>query len=89
MANIHTSAYIYFAECVESYGFIHKGQLMRLSTSEVHDCCVKSRLAVDDVYTCIHDIGGLCTEASYPNVTGRCMNASCTAVVQVYIQYIK
>ncbi|KAL4225993.1 hypothetical protein ACF0H5_013980 [Mactra antiquata] len=74
---------IVITECVESYEFVKKGQLEGLSIFEVHDCCVHSRLEVDNAFKCIHDIGGLCSEASYPKSVGRCANDSCDADVQV------
>ncbi|XP_052780813.1 procathepsin L-like [Mya arenaria] len=70
-------------ECMESFHFIQTGQLLELSTAEVHDCCTQGGLAVPDIFTCIHNIGGLCSQSGYPMSQGSCKNSSCSAAAQV------
>lgn len=71
------------AECVESYHFIKTGGLVDLSAPEAHDCCTRVDLKTPDIFGCIHNIGGLCSEAAYPQSRGTCRNDTCTAVAQV------
>ncbi|KAJ8299669.1 hypothetical protein KUTeg_023729 [Tegillarca granosa] len=78
------AASIVATECIESYNFIKTGKLEELSEEESHDCCAGSRLLPEDVFTCIHNIGGLCSEADYPKQTDyKCHNSSCTPVVKI------
>lgn len=71
---------------MESLNFIKTGKLEELSEEETHDCCDGSWLLPEDAFTCIHNIGGLCSEANYPKQPDRkCHNSSCTPAVQVIL----
>ncbi|XP_053377419.1 procathepsin L-like [Mercenaria mercenaria] len=71
------------AGCVESYGRIKTGKLLDVSKMEIHDCCVKQRLLTNDIFECIHNIGGVCSAADYPQTAGTCRNNTCAAAVQI------
>ncbi|XP_071099591.1 cathepsin L-like peptidase [Haliotis cracherodii] len=78
----YVEAYV-AAECVESLHAIQTGKLFDLSAAEVAACCQASlQLPIDeDVFGCIHKIGGLCTDATY-KPTSKCSNTSCEPVAQ-------
>lgn len=81
---IGDSASMVATDCVESFNFIKTGKLEELSEEETHDCCGGSRLLPEDAFTCIHNIGGLCSEADYPKQSdNKCHNSSCTPAVQI------
>ncbi|KAL3868861.1 hypothetical protein ACJMK2_041618 [Sinanodonta woodiana] len=69
-------------ECVESYHAIHTGQRVSLSVAEAYDCCIQSML-IANVFGCVHNIGGLCSQQSYPSSMGKCNNSTCTAAAKV------
>ncbi|XP_067654995.1 procathepsin L-like [Haliotis asinina] len=71
------------AECVESLHAIQAGELFDLSAQEVEACCREFlQLPIEnDVFGCIHKIGGLCTVATYIP-SSKCANASCLPVAQ-------
>lgn len=70
-------------DCVQSSLAIRTGKLVALSEMETRDCCNDHLLG--NIFQCIHDIGGLCYQTSYPNNTspGRCKNSTCSAAVKV------
>ncbi|XP_046546064.1 procathepsin L-like [Haliotis rubra] len=71
------------AECVESLHAIQTGRLYDLSAQEVEACCREFlQLPIEnDVFGCIHKIGGLCTAATY-KPSSQCSNTSCEPVAQ-------
>ncbi|KAL3868860.1 hypothetical protein ACJMK2_041617 [Sinanodonta woodiana] len=69
-------------ECVESYHAIHTGQRVSMSVAEAYDCCIQSVL-IANVFSCVHNIGGLCSDQSYPSYVGTCHNNTCTAAAKV------
>ena len=77
--------FLSFTECVDSYQAIHGGHLVDPSEAECVDCCVPQPLLSDKIFPCIHNIGGLCSNKSYPSSQGQCMNNSCTAVAKVFV----
>ncbi|XP_069133117.1 procathepsin L-like [Argopecten irradians] len=81
-----SSLSIVATECVVSSEAIKTGRLLSLSEQEVSDCCGgHGGHLLSDVFSCLHKIGGICSQTTYPNRTGpsRCRNDSCQAVVQV------
>ena len=72
---------------MESFHEIQTGSLVDLSSAEVHDCCTPTPIVYNNVFQCIHDIGGLCSEGDYPAPTGKCRNDSCSAAAQVCLMY--
>ncbi|XP_046356373.2 procathepsin L-like [Haliotis rufescens] len=67
-------------ECVASFQAIKKGEVPKLSSPEIQDCCP---MPVGEVFDCIHNFGGLCSESTYPVLTGHCRNNSCQPEVQI------
>ncbi|XP_033752276.1 cathepsin L1-like [Pecten maximus] len=83
---IGSSLAIVATECLVSSEAIKTGRLVSLSEREVSDCCGGGGgHRVTDVFSCIHNIGGVCSQTTYPNRPGpsRCRNDSCPAVVKV------
>ena len=80
---------VYVSECVESLHEIQTGSLVDLSSAEVHDCCTPTPIVYNNVFQCIHDIGGLCTDGDYPAPTEKCSNDSCSAAAQVRLMNIE
>ncbi|XP_060552772.1 procathepsin L-like [Ruditapes philippinarum] len=71
-------------ECVESYGQIKTGELVAVSKIEIHDCCVHQHFVTEDIFGCIHNMGGVCSEADYPQTPGQCRNNTCTPAIQIH-----
>ncbi|OWF53098.1 cathepsin L1-like [Mizuhopecten yessoensis] len=82
---IGSSISIVVTETLESSEAIQTGHMVRLSEREISDCCGGGGHLMGNVFNCLHDIGGVCSEAGYPNQTGpaRCRNDSCTPMVKV------
>lgn len=88
-----SSAAFAVRDTLESFEAIITGCLVDLSIAELVDCC-SSDLGpgqlVANIFECVHQHGGLCSQASYPSTTGQCRNDSCSpvaddATITVYI----
>ncbi|KAK0041758.1 vignain [Biomphalaria pfeifferi] len=74
------------AEEVESlYAIKTKSKATLLSRNEVADCCDNpdTHQPIFDGFGCIVAIGGLCSDSTYKNHTGKCQNNTCTPIGKV------
>ncbi|XP_067648669.1 procathepsin L-like [Haliotis asinina] len=68
------------SECMESWNAIKTGRLLNTSYQEIADCC---RARNNTVFDCVHNIGGVCSETDYPDLTGQCRNNTCHPDLQI------
>ncbi|XP_070561804.1 procathepsin L-like [Ptychodera flava] len=71
------------ADAVASFQAIRTGDLHLLSVDEVYQCCSNETQVTNNAFRCVHNINGLCEQATYDPSPGICNNASCPAVAQV------
>ncbi|XP_076451029.1 procathepsin L-like isoform X2 [Babylonia areolata] len=86
-----SSAALAVTEDLQSLHARRTGQLVGLSAQEVVDCCSETRtseggILVPNIYECIAQHGGLCSDASYPvhppSPSPVCRNNTCQAVAK-------
>ena len=64
-----------------SFFAIKTGKFLDFSEAEATDCCNNGLF--DNIFDCFAQIGGLCSEASYPKQKGVCDSKSCTPLAKV------
>ena len=64
-----------------SFFAIKTGKLLVFSEAEATDCCNNGFF--DNIFDCFAQIGGLCSEASYPKQKGVCDPKSCSPLAKV------
>lgn len=67
------------AGAIHSYVAINSGRMVAPSVYEMHDCCKK----LENPFSCVLHLGGLCSDADYPSVTGSCMSHSCPGDITI------
>ena len=67
-----------------SHFAIETGKLIEASREELVECCHYEpchSVSAEDPFTCVHHIGGICSEESYrPGNTCVCHNNTCTQI---------
>ena len=76
------SALFAFLDGLESFYAIQNHNTLKLaSEQELMDCCgSRTGEILDDVYTCVLNMSGLCAKGDYKPEEGRCRNSTCKPV---------